>query len=123
MQSIVSWIRRLPWWGRLIAWLPFVVVIWLPFQIFSVIGWMLAEMFGQAKTKAKAAISPLLWPIAILGFLGLLAYSPAAQATVGAPILMLGTFVGCLWLMLYGLWLMASSMLPNSGRSKKKKRK
>src|SRR3990167_7595139 len=53
------WIRSLPWWAR-----PFMWLAVLPLLFF---GWVVNEMFGQAKAGAKRMFAPLLWPVAGLG--------------------------------------------------------
>ncbi len=119
--SFVADIRRLPWWGQAIAW-PLYGALWLVCQIvvafFRLVGWMLGEMFGRAKTGAKKTFAPLLWPaVAVAAFFGLAAIlgPHGMELLVGqllAPLLVIG-------IMLFGLRIMVSGIWP-MGKKKKK---
>lgn len=120
LASLSAQIRRLPAWGQAIAW-PFYGMFWILYQIIlgfiQMIGWMLKEMFGRAKSKAKKTFAPLLWPVAaILALMALLAImGPQGMqllVQILGPILVIG-------IMLYGLRVMVSSVWP-MGKKKKK---
>ena len=120
--SLITQIRRLPPWGRAIAW-PFFWLAWLIHQILrvsvSIIAWMLKEMVVQAKAKAKKTIAPWLW--AAVGLIVLLAIA-AMLGSEGIRELPTRLFLPLLTLgiIILGLRVMVSSIWPMGKKQKKK---
>ena len=123
LASLSARIRRLPAWGRAVAW-PLYGMLWLVCQItmslLQAAGWAAGEMFGRAKTKAKKTFAPLLWPVAAI--LGLVALA-GVVGPQGVQLLfeqLLGPLLA-IGIALFGLRIMVSGVWP-TGKGKKKKK-
>lgn len=112
---LMAKIRRLPLWGRVLAW-PVFGLIWLTCQILDALFWALKEMAGRAKGRAKKFFAPFLWPAVLaFAFLALAKFgSQELLSQIFGPLLLVG-------LMLLGLRIMVSGIWPMGKRKKKKK--
>ena len=80
--------------------------VWLLKQPFLLAGWIIAELCGQAKTGAKKAIRPFLWPAVGVGmFLFLYAtLDPRAFAALLQVALTVLITCGAVWLIFRGMF-------------------
>lgn len=84
-------LAALPYLGR--------ALWWLLKQPFLLAGWVLSELFGQAKTGVKKALRPLLWPIVGLAIFGFLfaTMDPRAFEALLQLVLTVAVLVGFVW--------------------------
>ena len=89
------------------------VLLGLILAPFRALGWALKEMARQLVGKAKSTFAPLLWPIALLGFLAIV-YAIGGEQALNVVFLYVVAFA----LLLVGLRMIFS---PRDGGKKKKK--
>ena len=81
--------------------------------VLAPLGWVVQELFGQAKTGTKKILRPFLWPVVGIGMVAML-YDTMDSRAFGALLQSLLT----LGVMCVGIWLMFRAVFP-----KKKKKK
>ncbi|MSR70729.1 hypothetical protein EXS62_01680 [Candidatus Kaiserbacteria bacterium] len=113
--SIANQIRRLPWWGQMLAW-PFYGVAYV---VASVGGWALTELGSQAKSGTKKVFAPFLPYLAGAVLLVLLF---AVVGPGGMEIIITQAVAPLIVIVIicYGLYVMAKAPFTSAKKKKKK---